>query len=120
MCDREGDTIVGKGLARVVTLVDRKFGCPRMRRVPNGEAATVALAIDQAFHPVRARVPTLPWENCSEFASYALVDIILAAKSHFAETHSSWQRGTNENTNGLMRQYLPKQGDLSTYSDAGI
>lgn len=118
--DWEGDTIVGKGLARVVTLVDRKSGFLRMRLVPNGEAATVARAIILALHPVRARVHTLTWDNGSEFASHALVDMVLAAKSYFAEPYSSWQRGTNENTNGLIRQYLPKKCDLSTYSDADI
>jgi IS30 family transposase len=118
--DWEGDTIVGKGLARVVTLVDRKSGFLRMRLVPNGEAATVARAIVLALYPVRARVHTLTWDNGSEFATHALVDMVLAAKSYFAEPYSSWQRGTNENTNGLIRQYLPKKCDLSIYSDADI
>lgn len=118
--DWEGDTIVGKGLARVVTLVDRKSGLLRMRLVPNGEADTVMRAIVHALHPLRARVHTLTWDNGSEFAEHALVDIALVAKSYFAEPYSSWQRGTNENTNGLIRQYLPKGCDLSVYSDADI
>ena len=118
--DWEGDTIVGKGLARVVTLVERKTGLLRMRRVPNGEADTVMRAIVHALHPVQARVHTLTWDNGSEFAEHALVDIALTARSYFAEPYSSWQRGTNENTNGLIRQYLPKQCDLSDYSDADI
>lgn len=118
--DWEGDTIVGKGLARVVTLVDRKSGLLRMRLVPNGEADTVMRAIVHALHPLRARVHTLTWDNGSEFAEHALVDIALVATSYFAEPYSSWQRGTNENTNGLIRQYLPKGCDLSVYSDADI
>ena len=120
MGDWEGDTIVGKGLARVVTLVDRKTGLLRMRLVPNGEADTVMRAIVHALHCLQARVHTLTWDNGSEFAQHALVDIVLAAKSYFAEPYSSWQRGTNENTNGLIRQYLPKGCDLSAYSDADI
>lgn len=118
--DWEGDTIVGKGLARVVTLVDRKTGLLRMRLVPNGEADTVMRAIVHALHCLQARVHTLTWDNGSEFAQHSLVDIVLAAKSYFAEPYSSWQRGTNENTNGLIRQYLPKGCDLSAYSDADI
>ncbi len=118
--DWEGDTIVGMGLARVVTLVDRKSGLLRMRRVPNGEAAVVMRAIVHALYPLRARVHTLTWDNGSEFADHALADLTLAAKSYFAEPYSSWQRGTNENTNGLIRQYLPKRGDLGACSDADI
>ncbi|WEN15101.1 IS30 family transposase [Rhodanobacter sp. AS-Z3] len=63
---------------------------------------------------------TLTWDNGSEFAQHALVDRVLTAKSYFAEPYSSWQRGTNENTNGLIRQYLPKGCGLSAYSDADI
>jgi IS30 family transposase len=118
--DWEGDTIVGKGLARVVTLVERKSGLLRIRRVANGEANTVLHAIVHALYPVRARVRTLTWDNGSEFAEHALIDIALEAKSYFAEPYSSWQRGSNENANGLLRQYLPKRCDLSTFSDAQL
>lgn len=111
---------MGKGLARVVTLAERKSGLLRMRRVPNGEADTVMRAIVHALHLLQTRVHTLTWDNGSEFAEHALVDIALTAKSYFADPYSSRQRGTNENTNGLIRQYLPKRCDLSTYSDAEI
>jgi IS30 family transposase len=57
--DGEGDTIVGKGLARIVTLVDRKSGLLRMRRVSNGEASTVMRAVVHALHPLNTRVHTL-------------------------------------------------------------
>lgn len=118
--DWEGDTIVGKGLSRVVTLVDRKSGLLRMRLVPNGEADTVMRAIVHALHGIRRRVHTLTWDNGSEFAEHAVVDIALRATSYFADPYSSWQRGTNENANGLVRQYLPKRCDLGKYSDAEI
>jgi IS30 family transposase len=118
--DWEGDTIVGKGLPRILTLVERNSGLLRMRRVPNGEASTVMRAIIHALHPLLTRVHTLTWDNGSEFAEHALVDIALEARSYFAEPYSSWQRGSTENTNGLIRQYLPKGCDLSAYSDAEI
>jgi IS30 family transposase len=115
-----GDTIVGKGLARVVTQVDRKSGLLRMRRVPSGEADTVMRAIVHALHP-------LTWDNGSEFAEHALVDIALSATSYFAEPYSSLAARNQRKhfnpllgTNGLIRQYLPKKCDLSTYSDADI
>jgi IS30 family transposase len=82
--DGERDTIVGNGLARVVTLVDRKSGLLQMRRVPNGEADTVMRAIVHALQPLQARVHTLTWDNGSEFAEHALVDIALHARSYFA------------------------------------
>jgi IS30 family transposase len=115
--DWEGDTIVGKGLTRIVTLLERKSRYLRLRRVPNGEAVTVARAIIDALHPLCSRVHTMTWDNGSEFAEHALVDIALDARSYFADPYSSWQRGANENTNGLLRQYLPKRCDLSTCSD---
>lgn len=115
--DWEGDTIVGKGLARIVTLVERKTRLVRLRRVANGTARTTALAVVHALHPLRARVHTFTWDNGSEFAEHALIDEALSATSFFAEPFSSWQRGTNENTNGLLRQYLPKGCDLGAITD---
>ena len=95
--DWEGDTIVGKGLCRVTTLVERNSGLLRMRRVANGEATSTMRAILHALYPFGSRVHTLTWDNGSEFAEHALIDIALDAKSYFADPYSSWQRGTNEN-----------------------
>lgn len=118
--DFEGDTIVGKGTARIVTLVDRKSGWVRLRKVPDGTATAVAHAVLSVLHPVRARVHTLTWDNGSEFAEHRLVDIALEAESYFAMPYSSWQRGCNENLNGLVRQYIPKGCDISQFTDAQI
>lgn len=118
--DWEGDTIVGKGSARIVTLVERKSGLLRMRRVASGEADPTRGAILKALHPIKARVHTLTWDNGSEFAGHTLIDLALNATSYFADPYAAWQRGSNENTNGLVRQYLPKGCDLATFSDADI
>jgi IS30 family transposase len=118
--DWEGDTIVGKGTARIVTLVDRKSGWARLRKVPDGTATAVAEAVLSILHPVRARVHTLTWDNGSEFAEHQLMDVGLEAKSYFAMPYSSWQRGCNENLNGLVRQYLPKGCDLGKFTDEQI
>jgi len=118
--DWEGDTIVGQGTTRLVTLADRKSDLTRIRRVPNGEARTVARAVIHALHPLAARVHTITWDNGSEFAEHALIDVALTAKSYFADPYSSWQRGTNENGNGLLRQYFPKGCDLAAFDDAFI
>lgn len=118
--DWEGDTIVGKGAARIVTLVDRKSGWVRLRKVPDGTATAVAEAVLSVLYPVRARVHTLTWDNGSEFAEHRLIDIGLDANSYFAMPYSSWQRGCNENLNGLLRQYLPKGCDLAQFTDDEI
>lgn len=90
-------------------MVDCKSSLLRMRRVPNGQADTVMRAIVHTRYSLWARVHTLTWDNGSEFAEHRLVDIALDAQSHFVEPYSSWQRDTNENTNGWIRQYLPKK-----------
>ncbi|MEZ5462805.1 IS30 family transposase [Dokdonella sp.] len=98
--DWEGDTIVGKGRARIVTLVDRKSGLLRMRRVASGASDPTRHAILKALKPLMPRVHTLTWDNGSEFAEHALIDAALGATSFFADPFSAWQRGSNENTNG--------------------
>lgn len=118
--DWEGDTIVGKGVARIVTLVDRKTGFARLRRVASGEAEPTMRAILHALYPIGQRVHTLTWDNGSEFAQHALIDIALDSKSYFADPFSAWQRGCNENLNGLLRQYFPKGCDLGTFTDQDI
>ena len=118
--DWEGDTIVGKGTARIVTLVERKTGLVRLRRVASGGAEPTMRAIVHALYPIGRRVHTLTWDNGSEFAEHALIDIALDATSYFAEPYSAWQRGCNENLNGLLRQYLPKGCDLCVFTDEAI
>ena len=118
--DWEGDTIVGKGAVRIVTLVERKTGLARLRRVENGSADATMRAIVHALYPVGARVHTLTWDNGSEFAEHALIDIALEATSYFAEPYSAWQRGCNENLNGLLRRYFPKGCDLGAFTPLQI
>lgn len=115
--DWEGDTIVGQGPARLVTLVDRKSGFTRIQRVANGEADTVMRVVVNLLTPVKRRVHTITWDNGSEFAKHEVIDLALEAKSYFARPYASWQRSTNENGNGLIRQYCPKGSDLSTFDD---
>lgn len=115
--DWEGDTIVGQGAARIVTLVERKTGFVRLRRVACGEAMPTLKAIVHALHPLRARVCTLTLDNGSEFAEHQLMDLALDAKTYFADPFAAWQRGSNENLNGLLRQYLPKGCDLGKITD---
>ena len=103
-----------------MTLVERKTGLARLRRVASGEADPTMRAILHALYPVCARVHTLTWDNGSEFAEHALIDIALDATSYFAEPYSAWQRGCNENLNGLLRQHFPKGCDLAKFTEAEI
>src|SRR5699024_4954118 len=107
-------------LTRLVTLVERKSGLVRIRRVANGEAVTVMRAVIEALHPLSPRVHTLTWDNGGEFAEHEVMDLALEANSYFADPYSSWQRGCNENCNGLIRQYCPKGCDLADFDEAYI
>lgn len=113
--DWEGDTIVGahrRGGA--VTLVERKSGYLLLGKVRNLQAATVREVAAQrdATTPAALR-KTLTLDNGKEFAEHEQLQVEAALKVYFAKPYSAWQRGTNENTNGLVRQFFPKGTDLA-------
>jgi len=113
--DWEGDTVVGawhRGGA--VTLVDRKSGYLLMSKVSDRQAATVREAITRLFRPLPASLRrTLTLDNGKEFAEHERLAAEVALRVYFAKPYRAWQRGTNENTNGLVRQFLPKGSDLA-------
>lgn len=105
----EGDTIIGAGRRQaIVSLVERKSGYCLLAHVPHKTSAAVSDAIIESLTPIKARVATLTFDNGLEFAGHREIDQALGSTSYFADPYASWQRGTNENTNGLVRQYLPK------------
>lgn len=113
--DWEGDTIVGANRrGGAVTLVERKSGYLLLGKVPNLQAATVrqAAARRYATTPPTLR-KTLTLDNGKEFAEHEQLEVEAALKIYFAKPYSAWQRGTNENTNGLIRQFFPKGTDLA-------
>ncbi|PAV24689.1 IS30 family transposase, partial [Tamilnaduibacter salinus] len=117
----EGDTIVGKRHSgAAITMVERasRFTC--VSKMSNRKAASVRAALRRRFKPWCDRVETVTFDNGHEFAAHKLIEKDLGAKTYFAEPYSSWQRGTNENTNGLIRQYLPKARDLKTVTGSEI
>ena len=112
--DWEGDLIIGKNhQGAALTLVERKSRFTLIRKVDGKQALPVANAIIAALDWVPA-VETLTNDNGKEFAEHKMVSSALAATIYFAHPYSSWERGTNENTNGLIRQYLPKERNLTT------
>ncbi len=113
--DWEGDTIVGVNRrGGAITLVERKSGYLLLGKVPNLQASTVrqAAARRYATTPLALR-KTLTLDNGKEFAEHRQLEIEAALRIYFAKPYSAWQRGTNENTNGLVRQFLPKGTDLA-------
>jgi len=106
----EGDTMLGAGQAApcVLSLVERKTGYLVLGQLPRRTSAAVnrrARGLIQVQpHPVR----TITVDNGTEFHEYAALEQATATQFYFATPHHAWERGTNENTNGLLRQYLPK------------
>jgi Transposase and inactivated derivatives, IS30 family len=105
----EGDTIIGaRQKQAIVTMVERKSGLTLLFKVTHKTSDAVAQGIMRMMAPIKKKVKTLTFDNGLEFARHAMIDQAIGCTSYFAEPYSSWQRGTNENTNGLIRQYLPK------------
>ena len=114
--DWEVDTMIGKSHRGVLlTLCERKSRFTLLRRVGQKSADLVARAMIDLLSWV-SHLKTITADNGREFAAHQLVSHSLCTDFFFAHPYASWERGTNENTNGLIRQYLPKQRDLSTVS----
>jgi len=112
--DWEGDTIIGKGhQGSVVTLTERKSGFLVMRKVARKTAHMVCQAIIDGLSQYKDLVHTITSDNGREFSDHQAIANNLDAQFYFAHPYSSWERGTNENTNGLVRQYFPKSQGLS-------
>ena len=111
----EGDTVIGaRNKQAIVTLVERKSGYAKLFKVPNKTAELVSAAMIESLKPFDGLVDTITLDNGKEFADHQRVDLELGSTIYFADPFASWQRGTNENFNGLLRQYIPKDRPLST------
>ncbi len=119
--DWELDTVIGKGHRQaLVTLVERKSRLTLIAKVKQKTASAVSEAIIQLLKPLAERVHTLTADNGKEFAQHEKIANALGAKFYFAHPFASWERGLNENTNGLIRQYFPKQHDFTTITQKQI
>jgi IS30 family transposase len=119
--DWEADTIVGRrGRGALLSMVERKSKMVRLCWVERKGAEEVAAASLAALSPLSDKVLTLTSDNGGEFAHHARIAEGLGARFYFARPHASWERGVNENTNGLLRQYFPKWHDFAAITQAEV
>lgn len=105
----EGDTVMGKdGRHCLLTLVDRMTRRTRILKLPARQAAEVNKALIREMRSGRLGIKSLTLDNGTEFHGFKELEDKLGVRVYFAQPYHSWERGTNENTNGLIRQYLPK------------
>ena len=119
--DWELDTVIGKNHRQaLVTLVERKSRLTLIAKVIRKTADNVSQSIVQLLAPLTSWVHTLTADNGREFAQHVHIAKTLNAKFFFAHPYASWERGLNENTNGLIRQYFPKKHDFTVITQKHI
>lgn len=113
-----GDLIVGKdGKSAIATLVERSTRYVLLARIADQRAETVRNALVERVHTLPAHLwRSLTWDQGHEMAQHRLFSVETGIDVYFCDPHSPWQRGSNENTNGLLRQYFPKGTVLSGFT----
>lgn len=119
--DWEGDTIMGKGRqSALLTMVERKTLYTVIIRLTGKHADLLAQAAIAGMKTLKDRIKTITFDNGLEFSEHEKIAQALDADIYFAHPYASWERGINENTNGLIRQYFPKGTDFNLVSDEAI
>ena len=117
----EGDLLAGADNSYVITLVERASRFCMLRKVAGKDTATVVAALSQHIGLLPAALRrSLTWDRGLEMAQHKTFTMATDVQVYFCDPQSPWQRGSNENTNGLLRQYLPKKADLSRFSQAEL
>jgi IS30 family transposase len=117
----EGDLLFGSGNSQIATLVERQSRYVMLVKVAGKDTETVVTAlIKHARKLPHELYKTLTWDRGKEMADHKHFTMATTIKVYFCDPRNPWQRGTNENTNGLLRQYFPKGTDLSAYSQAKL
>ena len=117
----EGDLIAGSKNSYIATLVERHSRYVLLARVANKDTGSVVAAlVSQVQHLPRELRKSLTWDRGKELADHKRLTLATDIDVYFCDPHSPWQRGTNENTNRLLRQYFPKGTDLSVHSQAKL
>lgn len=119
--DWEGDTVMGKGRkSALLTLVERKTLYTMIFRLTGKDATLLAQRAIEGMTPLADKLLTITLDNGLEFARHELITDALGVEIYFAHPYSSWERGINENTNGLIRQYFPKGTDFTLVTDGQV
>lgn len=119
--DWEGDTVIGKGRkSALLTMVERKTLYTVIVRLTGKRADLLAQAAIDGMKHLKHHVKTITLDNGLEFAGHEKISESLEADIYFAHPYASWERGINENTNGLIRQYFPKGTDFNEVTDEEI
>jgi IS30 family transposase len=117
----EGDLLAGANNTHIATLVERHSRFTMLLKVPSKNTATVVAALARHIGKLpRELRRSLTWDRGKEMAAHHSFTIATNVQVYFCDPRSPWQRGTNENTNGLLRQYFPKGTDLSAFSQAQL
>jgi IS30 family transposase len=117
----EGDLLFGSNNSQIATLVERHTRYVMLARVKGKDSETVINALIKQAHKLpRELYKSLTWDRGSEMADHKRFTLATDIQVYFCDPHNPWQRGSNENTNGLLRQYFPKGMDLSDVSQAKL
>jgi IS30 family transposase len=115
----EGDLLSGGNNSHIATLVERHTRYAMLIKIPSKDTASVVGALARHVRRLPAELRrSLTWDRGKEMADHKAFTVATDVKVYFCDPRSPWQRGSNENTNGLLRQYFPKGKDLSVYSQA--
>jgi IS30 family transposase len=117
----EGDLIAGSNNSHIATLVERQSRFVMLVRIHSRDTVTVVSALTRAVKKLpEGLMATLTWDRGNELASHKRFTVATDVQVYFCDPRSPWQRGTNENTNGLLRQYFPKGTDLSRFTQGEL
>ena len=117
----EGDLILGSNNSQIATLVERKTRHTVLIKVKTKKTSDVVLALSRQMKKLPALLQqSLTWDRETEMASHENLSIATNIDVYFCDPQSPWQRGTNENTNGLLRQYFPKRSSRSGFSQKDL
>jgi len=117
----EGDLLSGSGNSHIVTLVERHSRFTTLIKVPSKDTAVVVAALTRHARKLPAALRrSLTWDRGLEMAQHQTFTMATDVKVYFCDPQSPWQRGSNENTNGLLRQYFPRRTDLSGFTQADL